>query len=161
MVNKFAIIIAGIVAAMGIIIALPNINTDQAGDFKLEYSKQELSRTESGVLGAVSVELLSIDKNGLASYSKDQSAEKQLQLSKEETGRIKGLILETGFLEIPKTDYLQKDGVTEFTKYTVKITAEGRQKTINWVNESAHEGIIPPIISNLGLQLDSAIAKFG
>ncbi len=162
---KFAAVIAGIITVMGVLIAFPNLNqqpnTDQVSDFKIEYSKQRLVRSEAGSLAASSAELLTIDNSGLAAYSTGQSPEKQMQLSREEFGRIKGLILETGFMQIPRTDYLQKEGLSEFTKYTLRVTAEGSQKTVNWVDAASYEGTIPPIISNVGLQLDSVIAKFG
>ncbi len=161
---KFAAVIAGIITVMVVLIALPNLNrqsnTDQVSDFRIEYSKQRLVRSETG-LAASSAEILTIDSRGLATHSAGQSDEKQLQLSSEEFGRLKGLILETGFMQIPRTDYLQKEGLSEFTKYTLKVTAEGSQKTINWVDAASYEGTIPPIISNVGLQLDGVIAKFG
>ena len=42
--NKFALVIIGIVAAMAILIALPSVSQPVAGDLEIDYSKQRLSK---------------------------------------------------------------------------------------------------------------------
>lgn len=70
--NKFAFVIIGIVAAMAVLIALPNVINQQqqpvASDLEIDYSKQRLSKIGDGFV-ATKVELLSISGDGVATYS--------------------------------------------------------------------------------------------
>ena len=163
MVNKFVFVIAGIVAAMAVLIALPNV-MQSAQEITMQYEKQNVTRTgDASVI--TYVESLDIARDGSATYVghdprlRSMPIEERFTLSNEEFNRIKGLVLETGFMDIPETNYPQSDGATEFTKYSLVITTADGQKTFLWVNPGAHEGTIPPIITNVGAQLDSVIAR--
>ena len=163
MVNKFVFVIAGIVAAMAILIAIPNI-MQPSQEITIKYDKQNMTRI-NGAEVTTYAESLSIDRNGAATYTghdprlRNIPQEQRFTLSNEEFGSIKGLILETGFMEIPRTDYSQSEGAQEFTKYSLVITTAEGQKAFVWVNPEVHDGTIPPIILNVGTQLDQLIAR--
>ncbi len=160
MARKFVLFLAGIVAVMAALIALPNLNQQQEEQSMpgIEYSRQQLARTDQGLV-TQSADLLSISEDGSATHMQVGGQERRLTLSSEELGRIRALILETGFMQIPVTNYPQSDDAAEFTKYTLRVRTEDGQKTFNWVNPEAHEGVIPPIILNIGSQLDAVIDR--
>lgn len=144
---------------MAALIALPNLNQQvQQSTLSIEYSRQNLTRTDQRLV-TQSAELLSIAEDGSAKYMPISGQERRITLSDEELGRIRALILETGFMQIPATNYPQSDNAAEFTKYTLRVRTEDSQKTFNWVNPEAHEGVIPPIILNVGTQLDAVIDR--
>ena len=161
MVNKFIIAIAAIVAVMATLIALPNIMQPATGDLEIDYGKQHMASAGSG-FSATGVETLHISKDGSATYSSSDPrtqalpAEKHFSLAGEELSNIKSLVLETGFMDIPAADYMQlKAGVSEFAKYTLTVHSGDRQKTISWVDPDASAGTVPPILTNIGAQLDA------
>lgn len=164
MVNKFIIAIAAIVAVMATLIALPNVMQPSTGDLEIDYGRHHMASAEGGFT-PTGVETLHISKDGSGTYSsadpktEAQSAEKHFSLTNEEFGSIKSLVLETGFMDIPAADYTQlKAGVGEFTKYTLTVHSGDRQKTISWVDPDASAGAVPPILTNIGAQLD-AVSK--
>lgn len=180
MLAKFPIAIAAIVAVMFVLVLVPGFSNNRQGqqqqqgvtpaaspqEISLEYSRQHLTRTEAGSLAAASAELLTIENDGTVTYRKigeqdDDGGERRFTLGEEEVKRLKGLILETGFMQIPKTQYQQKEGLDSFTKYTLKVRAGGESKTISWVDPDSYDGtVIPPIITNIGSQMDMIISKY-
>jgi hypothetical protein len=143
---------------MAALIALPNLNQPPQEALSIEYSRQNVTRTDQGLV-TQSAELLSIAEDGSATYTQASGQERRVSLSGEELGRIRGLILETGFLEISATNYPQSADATEFTRYALRIETDDGQKTFNWVSPESHRGVIPPIITNVGAQLDAVIDR--
>lgn len=166
LVNKFVFVIAGIVIVMAVLIALPSVSQQPASqDVTIEYNRQHLTKTGGGLLVTTQLETLTIDKDGSATYTKTDPRQKnlpvpqQFSLSRDELARIKGLVLETGFMDIPNTDYPQSQNASDFASYTLSIKTPDRQKTVNWVEPAAYDGTIPPLITNVGNQLDGIIAS--
>lgn len=163
MVNKFAFVIAGVVAVMAILIALPNL-TQPVQEITIKYDKQNVTRTDNTSVVTYS-ESLTIDRNGAATYTgydprvRSLPQEQRFTLSDSEFTSIKSRIFETGFLDIPVTDYPPRAGAGEFTSYSLVVTTDEGQKTFNWVNPEAHDGTIPPIILNTGDRLDQIISR--
>ncbi|MEO9364421.1 MAG: hypothetical protein ABI348_11025 [Nitrososphaera sp.] len=165
MVNKFVFVIAGIVIVMAVLIALPSVSQQPAAqDVTIEYNRQHLTKT-GGLLVTTQLETLSIDKDGSATYTKtdprqgNTPAPRQFSLSRNELASRKGLVLETGFMDIPKTDYTPSQNASDFASYTLSIKTPDRQKTVSWVEPAAYDGTIPPLITNVGEQLDGIIAS--
>lgn len=169
MVNKFLIAIAAVVAVMAALVLAPGFNsnrqqsatTDQTQQVSLEYSRQQLARTESGSLAAAAAEVLTVENDGSATYTKvgGQLDGRKFTVSEEEMKQLRARIFGTGFMQIPETDYSQQEGLANFTKYTLKLQDGGDLKTISWVNPGAHAGTIPPIITKVGELLDSIISR--
>ncbi|HVX02570.1 MAG TPA: hypothetical protein VHA09_05410 [Nitrososphaera sp.] len=171
MVNKFVFAIAGIVVVMAVLIAFPNVSqqppASQQQDVTIEYNRQHMIKEGEGgsLLVTAQLETLSIDRDGSATYTKTNpsqggapaSHQQQFSLNADELARIKGLILETGFMDIPNTDYLQSQNASDFLSYSLSVKTPDRQKTISWVEPDAYDGTIPPLITNIGDQLDGII----
>jgi hypothetical protein len=161
-------VIAAIVIVMAVLIAIPNISQQPAAkDITIDYTRQHMRKTDAGkgLIVTSQVETLSIDKDGSATYKKTDSTQKnsaipqQFSLNRDDFTKIKSLVLDTGFMDIPKTDYVPSQNASQFVSYTLSIKTQESQRTINWVEPDAYNGTIPPLITNIGTQLDGVIAS--
>jgi type II secretory pathway pseudopilin PulG len=163
MVNKFLIAIVGIVAAMAALVLVPSFNSspEQQQDLSIEYRRQNLTGIEDGQLIATSAEdfVIRIDRSAVYRNLTGAPDVKQFMVSSEEMSRLKGLILSTGFMQVPGADYPQKEGLGNLTKYTLKLASGSNSKTITWVNIEASETSVPSIVTNIGAQLDTIIER--
>jgi hypothetical protein len=123
----------------------------------LEYSRQKFVRTEAG-LTAASDEVLAIENGGSATYIKTGEQLEKFTVRSEDMKRLKDLILASGFMQIPKTDYPVQEGVANFTKYMLKVQAGNDAKTITWARPTAG-GEIPFLINEAGTRLDTIIER--
>lgn len=158
MAKKFVLVLAAAVAVMAVLIALPNLNQQPPSDLGIEYSRQQVERTETGFV-TQRTDLLSIKEDGSATYTPANGQEKSVTVTSEELRRIKALITETGFLRIPVTNYSQSDDAGEFTRYALRVRADDGQKTFNWVSVEASASVVPPIITNVGSHLDAIMDR--
>jgi hypothetical protein len=161
--KKFLIAIAAIVVVMVALIALPGASQPAAAGIDISYERQRMSRSGSEHV-ATNNEILHISKDGSATYSSSDPrtssfpAEKQFSLNSEEMGSLRGLLLETGFMEIPQGDYLQvRDGAGDYTQYTLTVKTNTATKTFTWVDSDVSRVTVPAIITKVGFQLDGLI----
>jgi hypothetical protein len=172
-ITKFPLIIIVVIAMMVALVLLPSFNnsnnnnptaTDQM-KLNLEYDRQQLTRTDSstgGILAATSADILTIQNDGSAKFRKLLGApyEKTFTLSSDDMKQLRGLIFDTGFMNIPTVDYKQKEGLANVTEYTLKINANETSKIMSWVNTNSYNGTIPPLITNVGFTLDNILSKY-
>ncbi len=164
MVNKFLLVIVGVVAAMALLVlvtSFDNSSPEQQQDLSVEYSRQNLTRLEDGRLVASSAEDFVI-RNGRSAVYRNLTGGpdvEQFTVSSEEMNSLKGLVLSTGFMPVPGADYPQKEGLANLTKYTLKLASGGNSKTITWVNLEASQSAVPSIVRNIGEQLDAIIER--
>jgi hypothetical protein len=164
MVNKFLLVIVGVVAVMAVLVLVPNFDNsspEQRQDLSIEYSRHNLTRLEDGRLVASSAEDIVISNDRSAVYRNLTGGPdvKQFAISREEMNSLKGLVLSTGFMPVPGADYPQKEGLANLTKYTLKLASGGNSKTITWVNLEASQDAVPSIVRNIGEQLDAIIER--
>ena len=162
MAKKFLIAIVAIVAVMAALIAIPGV-TQPSAAFDVNYERQRMTKSGSGYV-ATNDEILRVSKDGVATYSSSDPRtssfpqEKQFTLSSEELGSLRGLLLETGFMDIPQADYSQvKDGAGDHTKYTLTVRSDGKVKAFSWVDSDVSRMAVPSIITKAGFQLDGLI----
>jgi hypothetical protein len=166
MVNKFLIAIAAVVAVMAALVLIPNFYNnnspaEEQQNLSIEYQRQNLTRTEDGRLMATRAEDLVIRPDRSAVYRNLTGAAdvKQFTISNEDMNRLEGLIISTGFMQVPGADYPEKEGLGNFTKYTVKLASGGTSKTITWANLEASDNSVPSIVRNIGAELDAIIKR--
>jgi hypothetical protein len=163
MVNKFLIAIAGAVAAMAVLLLVPSFNSppEQQQDLSIEYSRQNLTRLEDGRLVASSAENFVIRNDRSAVYRNLTGGPdvEQFTVSGEEMNSLKGLVITTGFMQVDGAYYPQKEGLANLTKYTLMLRFGADSKTITWVNLEPSEVAVPPIVRNIGAQLDAIIER--
>ena len=131
----------------------------------IEYTKHQLRTVEYGVTertGAEKTEILLIKNDGELKYSVTELGYLQpdirSQLDEKKLNKIKALIKETGFMEIPVDSFPILEDVNEFQKSNVKITLNGRNQEIHWPEQNATSGFIPPIITMVEAELDAIIS---
>lgn len=161
---KFAIVIAAVVAVMIFLLLFPGFESDQPpateSRIDLEYSRQHIVRTEDNSLVAATAELLIIKDDGSATYSEingTSTDERSFSLESDDMKRLRALI-EMGFMQVPEHDYVQKEGLASFTKYKLVVTEDGSSNAVSWVDADSYEGVVPPLITNIGSQLDGIIS---
>ena len=165
MVNKFLVAIAGVVAVMAALVLVPRIDSqpaEQQAELYIEYSRQNFTRIEDGRLVATSAEDLAIENDRSAVYHNltGEPGEKRFTISSEEMNRLKGLILSTGFIQVPGADHPQRDGLGSLTKYRLVLESGDSSETITWVDLEASETVVPSIVRNIGAQLDAIIERY-
>ena len=140
------------------------VNSDDV--ISIEYSKQHLKKISFGLtqnIGAETTEVLTIANDGQASYSLTKNGysapDVKYQLSKEEVTRLTGLVKETGFMQIPQTSFPVKSDLTEYDKYGLQITLDGKSVNISWPDQNSTNEFIPPLISQVQTSLDGVIAE--
>ena len=161
MVSKFLIAIGVIVAAMAALVLLPNLSAKQQEDLSIEYSRQNLTQKADGTLKAASADDLEINSDLSATYRSLVGApvKKDFTVTGDEMNKLKGLIISTGFMQLPAAQYAQNDTASNFTRYSLKLTSGDNSKTFTWVNAEASDGPVPPILRNIGTQLDAIIKE--
>jgi hypothetical protein len=162
MVNKFLIAIIAVVAVMAALVAVPRIGSQPSEELSIQYTRQNLTRIEDGRLVAASAEDLSIRNDRSATYHNftGKPEEKAFTITDEEMNRLKGIIIETGFIQADSASYPEKEGIGNVTRYTLKLTSGDDSRTISWVNLEASESGVPAIVRNIGAQLDAIIERY-
>ena len=69
------------------------------------------------------------------------------------------MIKETGFMAIPFDSFIIKDEINEFVKFGVKITYNEQTNQLFWPEQTATEQLIPPIISEVEIQLENILSS--
>jgi hypothetical protein len=161
MVSKFLIAIAGGIAVMAALVLVPNLNSPPEQELGIEYSRQNLTRLDDGRFVATSAEDFVIRPDRSAVYRNITGGAEPVQftVSGAEMDSLQGLVLSTGFMDIPGEDYPQKQGLANLTKYSLKLSSGDSAKTITWVDLEASQGSVPAIVRNIGQQLDAIIER--
>lgn len=175
MVKPLYLAIGSIPVIVALLISVPLITKNEipisaANSFDnldIEYTKHQLKKISYGVterVGAQKTEVLFIKNNGDLKYSLTDQGYTQpdirSKLDETKLNKIKALIKETGFIEIPSESFPIMENVTEYQKSNVKIILNGRENQIHWPEQNATSGFIPPIITMVELELDGIINDF-
>ncbi|HEY8139891.1 MAG TPA: hypothetical protein VIE86_02280 [Nitrososphaera sp.] len=165
MVSKFAIaIVAGAVVMIALVLFPGFDQSPERNRLDLEYSKQFLTRSVNGSLFASNAQLLVIRDDGSATYTNITGPaieEKSFTIGSEELKSLRGLILETGFMQIPVSELPQQEGLANFTKYTIRAQADTDAKTISWTESDSIGETAPALIYAIRDPLEGIIAKNG
>ena len=160
--KKLLIGAASIAVIIALAIAIPKIapgnpaGTSASTEMRIEFVKEDMRRVIFGVtenVGAQRSERLIINDDGTAFYTLnvegDKGAQTKFQIASQELKRIKALIAETGFMQIPKERFDARDDVTEFTRYTLTASIGSSTKTIQWVDETSSKDSVPALLTML------------
>jgi len=174
MVRPIMILIGAIPVVMALLIAIPQLTkpeipitaVDSNDVISLEYSIQHMKKVQFGItdtIGATKTELLSIQNDGNVKYSVtiDGKPEPDINdaLEKATIKKLKALIKETGFMQIPKNSFNIKNDVPEYDKFGIKITFNGLTSSIQWPEQNATSEFIPPLITHVKDELDGIISE--
>ena len=173
--NRLALFLFGsIPVIIALLIVIPQITRPEIpitaatsnDEISIEYSKQYLKKIVFGVtesVGAQKTELLSIQNDGKVVYSVTKNGypdpDINTTLEKTKLKKLTALIKETGFMQIPKDSFAVKSDASEFTKYGIKVTLNGKFRNVQWAEQNASEEFIPPLIGEVQSQLDGIISE--
>lgn len=163
MAKKFLAVIAGIAAVMAAV-AIFSALSNQEQAITVDYSRESIERNESGSYRVAERETLRLDADGSATYDRfDETGtrveSKSFAASSEEIKVLRELFLATGFMQIPTTEYGERSGLANYTKYELSVRSDVESKSIRWVNPEAAQTPVPSIIVNSGNRLDDIIAR--
>ena len=174
MTRLLLLLLGSIPVLAAIFIAIPQITkpeipitaADSSDVISIEYSKQHLKRVPLGVtesIGAQKTELLSIQNDGNVRYSVTTNGypepDKEYVLEKSKLKKLRALIKETGFMQIPKSSFSIKSNAVEFDKFGIKVALNGRSTDIQWPEQNATDEFIPPLIDKVKSELDEIISE--
>ena len=145
---------------------IPSVAVNPEDVMTLEYSKEHLKKVSFGLtqsIGADTAEVLTIqnDRTVIYSLTKNGYSEPDMkyQLTSEELKRLKALIKETGFMDIPDTNYQVKPDLNEYEKYRLQVTLNGKTANFQWPDQNSSQQFVPPIITQVQSNLDDIIGE--
>jgi len=174
MVKKIYLAMGAIPVIVALLISVPLLTKNEipisAANFldriDIEYTKHQLKKIDYGVterVGAQKTEILLIKNDGEAKYSVTEQGYLQpdirTNLDEKQLNKIRALIKETGFMQIPSESFPILENATEYQKSNVKITLNGHPQEIHWPEQNATSGFIPPIITMVEDELDWIISQ--
>ena len=174
MVKPLILAVGAIPVFFAILIMVPMLTTPEIpisavnpnDTIEIEYTKHDLTTISFGVTektAAETTEILIIKNDGTAQYNKitEDGGQSQIMssISDEKLRKLMSLIKETGFMSIPKESFPIQEDVTDYTKYTIRVTLNGNQAQIFWPDQAATESLIPPIITMIESELDEIIKQ--
>ncbi len=175
MAKPLILIIAAIPIILAILIAIPMIinpqipftatNSDDVISFELtKYTLKKVSFGVTERLAPLKSEIMTISNDGdmryLVTENEHPLPEKTMTLEKAQVKRLTALIKETGFMQIPIDSIPADDTISEYTKFSLKVTLNGKIKQIQWPEENATSTFIPPIITKVESELESLVLQF-
>ena len=145
---------------------VPSVAVNSQDVMTLEYTKEHLKKISFGLtqsIGADTAEVLTIQNDGSAVYSLTENGysnpDVKYQLSSDELKRLKAVIKETGFMDIPDTNYLAKPDLNEYEKYGLQVTLNGNTVNFQWPDHNSSQEFVPPIMTQVQSNLDGIIAE--
>jgi len=171
---KPVLIIAGsipIIFAILLIIPLtnpeiPKTAIDPNDIVEIEFTKHHLTKVSFGLterLGSQQTEILIIKNNGDIQYTLinegSSSIEKISKIESDKQTKLLAMIKETGFMAIPFDSFVVKDEINEFVKYGIKITYNEKTNQLFWPEQIATDQLIPQIITEVEIELESILSS--
>jgi hypothetical protein len=166
------IIAASIPIILAVLIAAPMLLNPQVpfsaanADDKItiELIKYDLKKISLGVtdrLTPVKSEVLTVSDDGTLKYTLSTPdlppLEKTLVLDKSQVTRLTALVKETGFMQLPIDSISADEDKTQYTKFSLKVTLNGKTKQIQWPEQNATSEFIPPLVSNVESELEGLL----
>ena len=145
---------------------IPISASNSYDQIEIEYTKHQLKKISNGIterVGAQKTEILLIKNDGDLKYSLTEQGYLQPDIRSKlddiKLNKLKALIKETGFMEIPSESFPIFENATEYQKSNVKVTLNGRTNQIHWPEQNVTSGFIPPIISMVESELNQIILE--
>ena len=172
MVKPLILAVGAIPVFFAILIMVPMLTTPEIpitainsnDTIEIEYTKHDLTTISFGVTektAATNTQILTINNDGAVKYNQIREGSDQSQItssiSNQQLQKLTALIKETGFMSMPKEPFPIMDDVGDYTKSTIKITLNGNETQIFWLEQSATEKLIPPIITMIESELEQII----
>lgn len=174
MVKPILLVLGAVPAVVAALLVLPMLTQPEIpfsaavpeDNIEIEYTVHDLRRVSFGVTdrtAADRTDILTIERDGdvtlLQIYDGYPQPAIHYDLREEEVIRIVALIKETGFMALPEDTFAVMDNVTEYTRYTIKITLNGAVTKITWPEVGATDRFIPPIITRVETTMNDILER--
>lgn len=174
MAKPLILIAASIPVILAILIAIPMITNPQipfnaanADDrIAVELTKHQIKKVSFGVTDRITpqkTEIFLVSNDGDVRYLVTADGvpepEKKLAIAKSDVKKITALVKETGFMHLPIDSIPPDEQIAEYTKFSLKITLNGQTKQIQWVEQNATSTFVPPILTQVELNLEGLLNK--
>ena len=174
MARPILLIAAAIPIILAIFIAIPMILNPQvpfsaanADDkISIELIKYDLKKISLGVTDRITPqksEILTVADDGTLKYTRSapdsEPIEKTMILQKQQVNKLTALVKETGFMQLPIDSIPADESKTQYTKFSLKVTLNGKTKQIQWPEQNATSAFIPPLVSNVEVELEKLITQ--
>lgn len=174
MVRLLILIAASIPVILAIMIAIPMITNPQipfsavnADDkISIEFTKQHLKKISLGVTDRITplkTEILTISNDGDVQYfltvGENNQPQRTFTVERDYVKKLTAMVKETGFMQIPIDSISANDDVTEYERFSLKVTLNGNTKQIHWAEQNATSTFVPPLITILGSELQNVTKK--
>lgn len=174
MVKPIVLILGAIPILAAIFIVVPQLTRPEIQSsavnsedvMTLQYTKEHLEKISFGLtqtIGADTAEVLTIQNDGSVVYSLTKNGYSQpdikSQLSPDEFTQLKALVKETGFVDIPSNVYQVKPDASNYEKYSIQVTLNGKTVNLQWADQNASQEFVPPIITQVQSSLDGIIGE--
>lgn len=174
MAKPLILIAASIPIIFAILVAIPMITNPHipfsavnADDkISVEFTKHHLKKISLGVTDRImpqKSEILTISNEGNVRYLVTADGvpqpEKTTMLDRDQVKKIIAMVKETGFMKIPIDSIAPNDDVSEYAKFSLKVTLNGQTKQIQWVEQNATSSFVPPIVAMIGSELQNITKK--
>ncbi len=175
MAKPLILIVAAVPIVLAALIAIPMIinpqipfsATNSDDRITIELTRYDLKKISFGLtdrLTPVKSEILIISNEGNVRYlvteNEQPLPEKTMIIQKDEVKKLTAMIKETGFMNIPIDSIPADETVSEYTKFSLKVTLNGNTKQIQWSEGNATSTFVPPIITMVESELERVIEKF-
>ena len=177
MVKPIILVLAAIPAIVALLIAVPMITKTEIpfsaanprDSIQVDYSKHHLITTSFGITNSITSQksqIIRIQNNGDAVYTivdKDRPStpEQKFQIDQQTMHKLAAFIKETGIVSIPDISFKIKDNATQYQKFILQVTLNGQSKQISWPSQNATDDFVPPLLTQIGLELDGILEKYG
>lgn len=158
MAKKFLIVVAGIVAVMAALVLIPGL-ASQDRSMKIEYSRDNVIRLDTGSYDVNRREILTIENDGSARYQINGQPAPTFSVSSDEMKVLRELFLNTGFMQIPQHAFDEKPGLANYTRHQLSVESDEASQLLNWVKPEASSTSVPSIVLNAGSRLDAIIER--
>ncbi len=172
MVKPVILAVAAIPAIFAIMISVPMLTKTEipysaanpTDSISLEYTTHQLKTISFGVterVGSVKSEILTVENDGAATYTLIQHGtsepEKKFRVDEATMRKLTAFIKETGIVSIPTESFPVTGDISEYQKSTLKITLNDYDTQISWPEQNATDSFIPPLLTQIELELDDIV----
>jgi hypothetical protein len=145
---------------------IPFSATNADDRISIEFTKHRILKSSDGLTERLipqKSEILTISNEGDVRYLVTANGaplpEKTTSLGRDGVKRFIALIKETGFMQIPIDSISADNSMSEYDKFSLKVTLNGNTKQIQWPEQNATSTFIPPIITMVGSELQNVTKK--
>lgn len=173
MVRLVIFAIAAVPAIVALLIAVPMLtaleipsSAANANDhIEIDYTRHHLKVATSESTSVQKSQTLHIANDGAATYTLIRDGiitpEKSQTIDRQTMAKLAAFIKETGIISIPAQSFPINDEIMQYWKSILVVTLNDDTARLSWPQSNATDSFIPPILTQLEVELDTIFEQFG